>query len=214
MKILYATSPLLIQTIAIAAAALMQGRLVAFPTETVYGLGAPLQDASLRALYKVKGRPSDKPLPVLIPNAAAAASLADGWSQYASRLADLFWPGPLTMVVSAASHVSPLITAGSGNVGLRVPDHPVALALLKAYAAPLAAPSANPSGELPPHTAAAVKDGFGVHGGAIAFVLDGGSSPLKVSSTVLDMTTNPPRILRRGALAQRAIEEALGISVL
>lgn len=196
--------------IAAAAEALAAGELVAFPTETVYGLGADAtNDAAVAKVYAAKGRPRFNPLIVHVPDAAAAFALGE-FPDEAKALARAFWPGPLTIVVKRAEPcpVSLLASAGGDTIALRVPSHPLALGLLAALARPVVAPSANPSGRISPTTAAHVEAGLG---GRIAMVLDGGASPVGVESTVVSFADGPAVLLRPGGLDREAIERVLGI---
>ena len=195
--------------IAEAAAALRQGKLVAFPTETVYGLGASaLEEAAVAAIFAAKGRPSHNPLIVHVADMAAAQRLAVGWTENAARLAEHFWPGSLTVVLPKRPEVPDVVTAGGPTVGLRVPAHPVALALLQAAAIPIAAPSANRSSSVSPTTAAHVLRGLE---GQIDIVLDAGPTPGGLESTVLDLTVDPPRLLRPGLVSVAQLESVLGL---
>lgn len=185
--------------LAAAAAVLDSGGLVAFPTESFYGLGARALSADAVArVFEVKGRPADKPLLVLIDSPAAAAALCAAIPDGARKLMDRHWPGPLTLVLTAAPGLPAALTAGTGTIGLRVPGHPVALGLVRAAGAAVTAPSANPSGEPPPTSADAVR---GYFAGRIDLVLDGGTTEGGTGSTVVDCTVWPPRILRRGPIA-------------
>jgi L-threonylcarbamoyladenylate synthase len=192
-----------------AAQALRQGALVAFPTETVYGLGAIAgDDRAVARLFAAKGRPRFNPLIVHVVDRAAAAPLAR-WDEIADRLAKHFWPGPLTLVLErlADAPLSPLVSAGGPTVALRAPAHPVAQALLRATALPVAAPSANPAGRASPTTADHVAAGLGQR---IDLIVDGGPCPVGLESTVLDITTSPPRLLRPGGVTREALEEVIG----
>lgn len=195
--------------IARAAAALRAGQLAAFPTETVYGLGADAANgAAVAAIFAAKGRPRFNPLIVHLPDAAAAsrhAALPDA----ARALAGAFWPGPLTLVAprKAGSPLSLLVSAGLDTVALRVPAHPVAAALLAAAGCPIAAPSANVSGHVSPTTAGHVAEGLG---GSVALILDGGPTPLGLESTVIGFDGNTPILLRPGAIARAEIEAVAG----
>jgi L-threonylcarbamoyladenylate synthase len=191
-----------------AAAMLRNGGLVAFPTETVYGLGANALDASAVAgIFAAKGRPSHNPLIVHVADVADAVHLAGAWPDLAGRLAARFWPGPLTLVVPTSARLPDLVTAGGPTVALRVPAHPVALALLLATGRPLAAPSANRSSSLSPTRAEHVQHSLG---GRIPLILDAGPTPGGLESTVLDMTTTPPCLLRPGLIAPAEIEAVIG----
>jgi L-threonylcarbamoyladenylate synthase len=195
-----------------AAAALRAGGLVAFPTETVYGLGARADDPrAVARLYAAKGRPRFNPLIVHVPDLAAARRLAD-LPPEALRLAEAFWPGPLTLVAPLRDRaaVCDLATAGLDTVGLRVPAHPLAQALLRAADVPLAAPSANPSGAVSPTTAPHVLEGLGDR---IDGVLDGGPCPVGLESTIVGFGPDGPVLLRPGGLPAEAIEAALGRSL-
>jgi L-threonylcarbamoyladenylate synthase len=195
--------------IARAAQALRQGRLVAFPTETVYGLGAvATNDRAVAAIFAAKGRPRFNPLIVHIADAAAARAVAR-WNDLAERLAGLFWPGALTLVLrrSEGCPLSLLVSAGGDTVGLRVPAHPVAQALLELTMLPVAAPSANPAGQISPTTAAHIAAGLC---DAIDVIVDGGPCPIGVESTVLDVTCTPPRLLRPGGVTREALAAAIG----
>src|SRR4051794_39087740 len=194
--------------VAVAAAVLHRGGLVAFPTETVYGLGANALDAAAVArIFAAKGRPATNPLIVHVAAAEHVWSVAADWPAVAARLAERFWPGPLTLVLPKAAAVPDAVTAGGPTVAVRVPAHPVALALLRAAGVPLAAPSANRSTELSPTTAGHVLHGLG---GRIDLVLDAGPTAGGIESTVLDVTTNPPRLLRPGLVTPAMIEAVIG----
>ena len=180
-----------------AAAVLKHGGVVAFPTETFYGLGAAALDRrAVRRIFELKGRPETKPLLVLVDSIAMAATVAEVGDR-ARALAARHWPGALTLVLRARPHVPEEITAGAGTIGVRVSPHPVAQGLVRALGGPVTAPSANPSGLEPPTTAARVLAHFE---GAVEMVLDGGPTPGGEPSTVLDLTVEPPRILRQGAV--------------
>ncbi len=193
-----------------AAALVRDGRLVAFPTETVYGLGGDAtSDAAVGSIYRAKGRPARNPLIVHVASLEAARALAN-LDERAERLAHHFWPGPLTLVLERRgdSRISPLATAGLTTLALRVPSHPVARALLAEARLPIAAPSANPSGRVSPTTARHVADDLG---DAVDLVLDGGACPVGLESTVVDLSeAGPARLLRPGGLARTAIEAIAG----
>jgi L-threonylcarbamoyladenylate synthase len=196
------------EAIARAAEVLRRGGLVAFPTETVYGLGAAALDpAAVARIFAAKGRPATNPLIVHITDADEARSLTAAWPEEAAQLAERFWPGPLTLVLPRAARVPALVTAGGPTVALRVPAHPVALALLRAAALPVAAPSANRSTGLSPTRAEHVLRGLG---GRIDLILDGGPTAGGLESTVLDVTTDPPRLLRPGLVTPAEIETEIG----
>ena len=186
-----------------AAELLSAGALVALPTETVYGLaGNALDSAAVEAIYAVKGRPAVKPLSLLVPDAEALERWCSPVPPAARALADAFWPGPLTLVLRSRGREAALVRAGGEGVGLRCPDHPLTLEVLRAGALPLAAPSANPSGAPSPKTAAEAAAYFD---GKIAAVLDGGPCALGRESTVIDLDAAPFRVLRRGALDETAL---------
>jgi L-threonylcarbamoyladenylate synthase len=194
--------------IAQAAAVLRGGGLVAFPTETVYGLGAHALDAAaVGRIFQAKGRPAHNPLIVHAANAAAAAKVAGAWPEGAARLAGRFWPGPLTLVLPRGLAVPDAVTAGGPTVAVRVPAHPVARALLEAAAVPVAAPSANRSSRLSPTRAGHVLRDLD---GRIDLVLDGGPSAGGIESTVLDLTARPPRLLRPGLVRLDELEAVVG----
>ena len=192
-----------------AAALLGRGALVAFPTETVYGLGADARDGQAVAeIYAAKGRPSFNPLIVHLADADAARKLVH-WPDRAEVLAAAFWPGPLTLVLPlrAGHGLSTLVTAGLDTVALRVPEHPTARALLDRFGGPLAAPSANPSGRISPTTAEHVAAGLD---GRIAAILDDGPCTVGLESTIVDLSGEAPLLLRAGGLPREPLEAALG----
>lgn len=183
-----------------AVALLRGGAPVAFPTETVYGLGARYDDeAAVRRIFAAKGRPADKPLIVHVVDEAQARAVAAAWPEAAARLAAIFWPGPLTLVVPRGPAVVDAVAASGPTVAVRATSHPIARALIEALAIPIAAPSANPSDAPPPVTAGEVLRGLD---GKIPLVVDGGETPHRVPSTLLDVTVTPCRILREGAIAR------------
>lgn len=191
-----------------AAEILQDGGLVAFPTETVYGLGANALDAQAVArIYEAKGRASNNPLIVHVSDIDAAQGLVAAWPDTAQKLAERFWPGPLTLVLPRKSHIPDIVTGGGPTVGVRVPAHPVALALLRASGLPLAAPSANRSLQLSPTRAAHVLMGLD---GRIDALLDGGPTRGGLESTVLDLTTKRPTLLRPGLVSPVEIEAIIG----
>lgn len=184
--------------IALAARRLRAGGLVAFPTETVYGLGANALDAAAVArIFAAKGRPASNPVIVHVATTAAARALAARWPAIADVLASRHWPGPLTLVVEKTDAIPSLVCAGGSTVGLRVPAHPVALALLRASGVPIAAPSANRSQEISPTTAQHVVDSLGACVDDL-IVLDGGPCPIGIESTVVDVSGERPVVLRPG----------------
>jgi L-threonylcarbamoyladenylate synthase len=192
-----------------AAAALRAGHLVAFPTETVYGLGAnALDEKAVRLIFEAKGRPLSSPLIVHVGTIEMARALASEWSEQAEQLAQAFWPGPLSIVVPKKDSVPDVATAGLPSVGLRMPAHPVALALLDAAQLPIAAPSANRFTELSPTTAEHVRQGLA--GANVDMILDGGPCTVGIESTVISLAGAMPRILRPGMITQTQIEEVIG----
>jgi L-threonylcarbamoyladenylate synthase len=191
-----------------AAAVVRSGGLVAFPTETVYGLGAnALDEQAVKRIFEAKGRPARNPIIVHIDQVDAARPLITDWPDVAARLAERFWPGPLTLVLPRSDRVPDIVTAGGDTVAIRVPAHPVALALLRASGLPLAAPSANRSNRLSPTLASHVLHHLQ---GAIELVLDAGPTSGGLESTVLDVTTTAPRLLRPGLVTRSQIEALIG----
>jgi len=181
-----------------AAQVLRAGGLVAFPTETFYGLGAAgLDAAAARRVFVAKGRPASMPLLLLVDSRAMAASVAATIPAHAAALMERHWPGALSLVLPAGPAVPAEVTAGTRTVGVRVSAHPVARALVRALGEPVTAPSANPTGEPPPVSAAEVLAHLD---GVIELVLDAGPTPGGAPSTVLDVTVDPPRIVRQGAV--------------
>lgn len=181
-----------------AAARLRAGELVAFPTETVYGLGANALDAvAVAKIYAAKGRPATNPLIVHVASVAQAKALVKTWPALADELAAAHWPGPLTLVLERADHIPDSVTAGGPTVGIRIPSHPVALELLRQAGVPVAAPSANRSEEVSPTRAQHVADSLGGFVDDL-LILDGGACDVGIESTVLDVTCEPPRVLRPG----------------
>lgn len=192
----------------IAAELLKSGQLVAFATETVYGLGADATNSQAVAkVFEAKQRPAFDPLIVHVPDIAAAQQVASQWPDLAAKLAEAFWPGPLTMVLPKRDHISDLVTAGLPGVGIRVPKHPLAQLLLQQFAGPIVAPSANLFGSISPTTANHVLQGLN---GRIAAVLDGGPCSVGVESTVISLMDGRPVILRPGGLAKEEIEQVTG----
>ena len=195
------------QEIEKAAQILRDGGLVAFPTETVYGLGADASNpAAVRKIFAAKGRPADHPVIVHIADTSDLKHWAAEVPRAAWLLAEKFWPGPLTMVLKRAARVSDLISGGQDTVGLRVPSHPVAQQLLKAFGGGIAAPSANRFGRLSPTTAQHVREEMGA---AVDLVLDGGASEVGIESTIVDLTRETPAILRPGRITAQQIAGAL-----
>ena len=199
-----------------AAATLKAGNLVAFPTETVYGLGADACNGDAVArIYSVKGRPSDHPLIVHVSSMQRMGDWADNIPEYAIKLARNFWPGPMTLVLKRSSLAQDFITGGQETVGVRVPDHVVALALLEAFenigGKGVAAPSANRFGQVSPTTAAAVSEELGEYLESADQIIDGGACAVGVESTIIDCTSESPKILRPGAITAAMIEVSTGI---
>ena len=191
-----------------AARLLHAGELVAFPTETVYGLGADASNpAALRRLFEAKGRPADHPVIVHVADLAAARRWAATMSAGALALAEAFWPGPLTLIVPRAAQVSDAVTGGQASVGLRVPSHPVARALLAGFGGGIAAPSANRFGHVSPTTARHVADDLG---DAVALILDGGACDVGIESTIVAFDGDTPLLLRPGGVGADAIAGVLG----
>jgi L-threonylcarbamoyladenylate synthase len=191
-----------------AAETLRSGGLVGFPTETVYGLGADaLNPAVVARVFALKGRPATNPLIVHVADEAMARSVASAWPEEARRLGAAFWPGPLTIVVPRGALVPEAVTAGGPTVAVRVPNHSVALALLRAFGGPIVGPSANPSGRVSPTTALHVRDSF-----PGLLVLDGGPCAAGIESTVVEVSPHV-RVLRPGILTADALGAALGQTV-
>ena len=201
-----------------AAASIKEGNLVAFPTETVYGLGADASSADAVAkIYAAKGRPADHPLIIHISSMDGIGYWAIEISEYAIALARAFWPGPMTLICKRSSAAKDFVTGGQETVGLRVPDHVVALALLDSAkqigVLGIAAPSANRFGHVSPTTAEAVREELDQYLSPSDTILDGGPSQVGVESTIIECTGNNPHILRPGAITQAMIEEVTGLKV-
>ncbi len=187
---------------------LRQGKLVAFPTETVYGLGAnALDPKAVAGIFAAKDRPHFDPLIVHVTTRENVTPLVADFPEIAERLANRFWPGPLTMVLPKTAQVPDLVTSGLPTVAVRVPHHPLAQKLLETARVPVAAPSANRFGQLSPTRAEHVREQLD---GRIDYLLDGGSCPVGVESTVLDVTTHPPQLLRPGGIPLEDLEHLLG----
>ena len=194
-----------------AGAVIRAGGLVAFPTETVYGLGGNALDADAsRRIYAAKGRPSDNPLIVHISDFSQVYMLAEDVPETARKLADAFWPGPLTMILPKSELVPETTTGGLQTVALRMPNHPAALGLIEQAGVPIAAPSANRSGRPSPTTAAHV---FEDMNGKIPIVLDGGEVEIGVESTIVDLTGEKPMVLRPGYISRKMLQEVLETEV-
>jgi L-threonylcarbamoyladenylate synthase len=191
-----------------AADVLRQGGLVAFPTETVYGLGADVLNLdAIRKVFTVKGRPPDNPLIVHVAGTKMLDDVVDEIPDKGKLLGEAFWPGPLTLVMKRTILISDLVTAGLDTVAVRMPDHPVALALIRAFGEGIVGPSANLSGKPSPTTAQHVYDDLR---GQIELILDAGQTAIGMESTVVDVTVDPPAILRLGGLTRERIEEVVG----
>lgn len=195
-------------TIARAAELLRNGELVAFPTETVYGLGADANDPqAVRRIFEAKGRPETHPVIVHLPQVDALEDWARRVPDGARRLAAAFWPGPLTLILPRAWHVSDIVTGGQDNVGLRVPSHPIALALLREFGGAIAAPSANKFGHLSPTSAQHVAADLGA---AVAMILDGGDCDVGIESTIVAFRGEEALLLRPGGVSVDALTRTLG----
>lgn len=214
-KFLSSTTP---ESIRIAASSLMRGNLVAFPTETVYGLGADAVNKSAVArIYQTKARPSNHPLIVHIATSNNLVKWARDIPDNAFKLADTFWPGPLTLILSKTNIAKNFITGGQEKIGIRIPSHPVALALLKEFEKQgglgVAAPSANRFGAVSPTTAEDVHSELGEYLSHSDVILDGGKCDIGIESTIVDFTQNKPTILRPGKISKEIINEILGIDI-
>jgi L-threonylcarbamoyladenylate synthase len=205
-------------TLSNAAESLKSGALVAFPTETVYGLGADASnEKAVARIYEVKGRPQDHPLILHIASMNDISYWATEVSDYAIALARSFWPGPMSLIFKRSDAAKDFVTGGQDTVGLRVPDHSLALGLLqeckKIGMHAIAAPSANRFGHVSPTTAVAVQEEIGAYLSAQDLILDGGAAQVGLESTIIDCTGDAPRILRPGAITKAMIEEAIGLKV-
>jgi L-threonylcarbamoyladenylate synthase len=202
------TAEQLASAISDAATLLKAGELVAIPTETVYGLAASAHDPlAVRKIFELKGRPSENPLIVHVASLEMARNSVRFWPVLADRLAQAFWPGPLTLVLPKSELVPSIVTASGDTVGIRWPSHPVARAIIEHCQLPLAAPSANPSGRVSPTTAGHVYKEFQ---NRIALIVDGGASSIGIESTVLDLSVSPPRILRPGMINAESLLSVVG----
>lgn len=187
---------------------LRKGGIVAFPTETVYGLGADATNAAaVRKVFAVKGRPATNPVIVHVAEIAIAKRYAASWPEAAQKLADKFWPGPLTLVLPKVDSIATAVTAGKKTVGLRAPDHPVAAQLLRAVDGAIIGPSANRSTRVSPTTAQHVADELGPK---IDMILDGGPCKVGIESSVIDLSVSPPMLLRPGMVSRYQIEAIIG----
>jgi L-threonylcarbamoyladenylate synthase len=191
-----------------AVALLRAGKVVALPTETVYGLAANALDArAVARIFDVKGRPPHNPIIVHVSGVAMARRCVRDWPDAADRLAAAFWPGPLTLVLPRGTSIPDIVTAGGATVGLRWPSHPIVQAVIRECQFPLAAPSANLSNQLSPTNAAHVQESLGPR---IELIVDGGQSQIGIESTVLDLTTHPPEVLRPGMIHAESLLAVLG----
>ena len=207
-----------VETLVRAAHALRSGSLVAFPTETVYGLGADASDAkAVERIYQVKGRPKDHPLIVHVANMQAIEDWVEDVPDFAISLARAFWPGPMTLILKRSALAEDFITGGQETVGLRVPNHPIALALLHEFqklgGKGIAAPSANRFGHVSPTSADAVISELAKYLTSVDLILDGGLSLVGVESTIIDCTGELPKILRPGAISEEMIMDTTNLSV-
>jgi L-threonylcarbamoyladenylate synthase len=197
--------------IAKAAAILRSGGLVAFPTETVYGLGADADnETAVRSIFAAKGRPADHPVIVHLAELKDAADWAADFPQPARRLAEKYWPGPLTLILKRSPRAKDVVTGGLSTVGLRVPSHPVAQALLREFGGAIAAPSANRFGRVSPTRVQHVRAEFG---DVLPLILDGGKCEVGLESTIVDFSAGEPVILRPGAITQEQVESVCGQSL-
>ena len=193
-----------------AAQIIRRGGLVAFPTETVYGLGANALDGDAVArIFAAKQRPLASPLIVHVDGEVMARTLVADWPERAHRLAQKFWPGPLTLVLKKADIVPDVVTAGLDSVGVRVPSHPAALELIRRAGVPIAAPSANRFTEISPTTASHVRESLG---DTVDMLLDAGPTDVGIESTVASLRRDPPVVLRPGMISQQELEEATGVA--
>ena len=196
------------ELVARAAALIRSGKLVAFPTETVYGLGAnALDPAAVERIFQVKGRPGTSPLIVHVDSREMAQRLAERWPENAEALAGRYWPGPLTLVLPKKACVPDIVTAGLPTVGLRIPAHPLALALIREAGVPVAAPSANRFSELSPTTAGHVRKSLG---DAVDLIVDGGPTAVGIESTVVSLAGLRPVLLRPGMISLHEIQSLIG----
>ena len=196
------------ENMAEAAKLLLSGGLVAVPTETVYGLAANgLDGEAVSRIYAVKGRPENKPISMLVGGMATVETFCREIPEAAYRLAEAFWPGPMTMILKKKENVPDIVTAGGDTVGVRCPDHPMTLEILCLAGVPLATPSANPSGMESPTDADMVAAYFA---GKIPCIVDGGVCAVGLASTIVDLTGETPRILRKGTLTAEMLSNAMG----
>ncbi|HEY2952797.1 MAG TPA: L-threonylcarbamoyladenylate synthase [Verrucomicrobiae bacterium] len=202
------TAALFRTAVARAVEGLRAGEVVALPTETVYGLAAnALEARAVARLFEIKGRPANNPVIVHVASRDMARSCVAQWPVEADELAAAFWPGPLTLVLPRSREIPDLVTAGGPTVGVRWPNHPFIQEVIRACGFPLAAPSANPSGQLSPTTAEHVRKSLG---GKIRLIVDGGAARVGIESTVVDLSVMPPRVLRPGMISAESLMAALG----
>jgi L-threonylcarbamoyladenylate synthase len=200
----------IIQQIKEAASVLKKGGIVAFPTDTVYGLGAMSNNsAAVRSIFKVKQRPLTQPLPLLLGNISQADEAAIHIPDIARRLMNAFWPGALTIILKRAAWIPSIITAGGNTIAVRVPDYALTVALIKSIDVPLVGTSANLCGWPSPKTASEVKTQLG---GLVDYILDGGTTPLGKESTIVDATVEPLRLVREGAILRGELEKVIPIA--
>ena len=196
------------QAVRRAAELLRAGQLVALPTETVYGLAANAwNEEAVRRIFEAKGRPPENPIIVHVASLELARRCVSAWPPVADQLAAAFWPGPLTLVLPRSEEIPPLVTAGGATVGVRWPKHPLIQAVIQACGFPLAAPSANRSNRLSPSTAEHVRKDLG---STIALIIDGGPCDVGIESSVLDLASAPPRLLRPGLISAESLQAILG----
>ena len=202
------TPELFRQAVARAADLLEAGELVVLPTETVYGLAAnALEQATVAKIFEAKGRPSNNPIIVHVDGLAMAKRCVETWPDSAQRLADAFWPGPLTLVLPKSKSIPDIVTAGGSTVGVRWPGHPLMREVIRRCGFPLAAPSANVSNQLSPTNAEHVRKGLG---DKVRLIVDGGQSQIGIESTVIDLTVIPAIVLRPGIIHEESLEAVLG----
>ncbi|MEE2906972.1 MAG: L-threonylcarbamoyladenylate synthase [Planctomycetota bacterium] len=198
------------QTLNEAVSCLAGGGVVVMPTETVYGLaGSTQDDDALNTIYRIKGRPRDNPLIAHVLDPDGARSITTGWDTRCDRLADAFWPGPLTMVLGRSDTVPATASGGRDTIAVRCPSHPAARALLTAFGGPISAPSANQSGSVSPTTAQHVVEDLSDTNEEL-LIIDGGPCELGIESTVVDLTRNPARILRPGSITEAMLNNVIG----
>ncbi len=201
-------APVSPKTLELAISLLKAGELLGLPTETVYGLGADASNPeAVQKIFTAKGRPADHPLIVHIASKKALTNWAKDIPEAAYKLADAFWPGPLTLILKRSSLVPDIVTGGQDTVGLRVPSHPVALAVLEAFKGGIAAPSANRFGRISPTTARHVQEELGTN---VQLILDGGACEVGLESTIVDLSTAKARVLRPGGISVEALSKVLG----